>query len=628
MIRIKYIKNIGIAISCIVFQAAAWSQMGIGISVPHNSAGLEISASNKGLLIPRVALLGPSDGSTIPFGAPAGLLVFNTNAAMAGGGGVGFYYNANEGNPGFRNWVKMQTGLSDAATWNLSGNAGISAATHFLGTTDNTPLVFANGDFQAGNIRKIGFLIPQEYSYYFSRSASKLTATAHFCVGIGSDATGGNNIDDARIGIGRRANFDIGSLNKGSFSVAIGDSALTSYRRANGAVLIGKNAGKLAEYANENTGIGFDVLKNTVAELNTGFGSSALRDVIGEFVNIGVGNAGFLNVAFGYSALQNGTTIQRNVAVGSETGGIVFSSLQLVGNIMVGAEGLKGSTAMGTAANMNYNVAIGYKALANARTANNNVTIGNEAMLGCGTCTNNVALGFKAMTGLSSGTQNTVAGASAAAILTTGGLNTAAGTGSLGGVTTGSFNTAIGFLAYPTGNFSNSTVIGYFRNVAADNQVRFGNTAVTSIGGQVGWTALSDARAKTHIQEDVPGIEFIGQLNPVSYRFNRTDIDQLTGMDALRARYRLSDEKQDDAIHTGLEAQKVFAALQKFGVVSDLVDVPETKEGLYGIRYGLMVVPLVKTIQKQQELIDHIQRQIEESEKLLSTIHIMNAALK
>lgn len=597
-----------------------FAQMGIGVSTPHASAGLEILSSNKGLLIPRVSLVGPSDGSTIPFGAPAGLWVYNTNAAMAGGGGVGFYYNANEGTPGFRNWVKMQTGISNAATWNFSGNPGINSTNHFLGTTDNEPLVFAYGDIQAENIRKVGFLIPQEYSYYFNRSASKLSATAHFCVGIGTNATAGNNVDDARIGIGTRANFDIGSLNRGDFSVAIGDSALANYQRANGAVLIGKNAGKLAEFASENTGIGFDVLKNSVAELNTAFGSSALREVVGEFENIGVGNGGFLNVAFGYNALRTGTFIQRNTAVGSEAGGTVFANPQLIGNIAIGAEAFKGSTAGGIAANMNHNIAVGFNALGNARMANNNVSIGNEAMLACGTCNHNVAVGNKAMTGLSIGTQNTAVGASAAVALTTGGLNTAAGTSSLGGVTTGSFNTAIGFLAYPVGNYSNSMVIGFLRNVDADNQVRFGNTSVSSIGGQVAWTALSDERAKTDIHEDVPGLALLQQLKPVTYHLNRVEIEKHNHIDDLRTQYWLPSVIADNQIHTGLEAQKLEEAILKSGVNFNLVDRPQNKDGLYGIRYELLVVPLVKTIQEQQAVIKTLEIQIAESEKLLMQI--------
>lgn len=70
---------------------------------PNASAMLDISSSNKGLLIPRVYLSSLVDDATIPSPATS-LLVYNTNANLAKG--VGFYYNA--GTPGSPNWQPMQ----------------------------------------------------------------------------------------------------------------------------------------------------------------------------------------------------------------------------------------------------------------------------------------------------------------------------------------------------------------------------------------------------------------------------------------------------------------------------------------------------------------------------------------
>jgi hypothetical protein len=53
------------------------AQTGIGTPNPHPSAKLEVSATNKGFLPPRVTLISVTDVSTVP--APAtGLLVYNT----------------------------------------------------------------------------------------------------------------------------------------------------------------------------------------------------------------------------------------------------------------------------------------------------------------------------------------------------------------------------------------------------------------------------------------------------------------------------------------------------------------------------------------------------------------------
>ena len=72
----------------------------IGISdetfTPHSSAGLEIKFSDKGLLIPRVSLLGFNDTTTIPNPIKS-LLVYNTNQYL----GEGFYFFNGE------NWVPL-----------------------------------------------------------------------------------------------------------------------------------------------------------------------------------------------------------------------------------------------------------------------------------------------------------------------------------------------------------------------------------------------------------------------------------------------------------------------------------------------------------------------------------------
>jgi hypothetical protein len=69
----------------------AQNNVGIGVSNPDPSAVLELKASNKGLLIPRLPLISVTDIVTVP--APAtSVLVYNTNPTITGGTGLGFYY--------------------------------------------------------------------------------------------------------------------------------------------------------------------------------------------------------------------------------------------------------------------------------------------------------------------------------------------------------------------------------------------------------------------------------------------------------------------------------------------------------------------------------------------------------
>lgn len=70
---------------------SVFSQVGIGTEYPEPSAALEILASNKGILIPRVSLQSITDQTTISGTLINGLLVFNTS-------------NQNTLQPGFYYW--------------------------------------------------------------------------------------------------------------------------------------------------------------------------------------------------------------------------------------------------------------------------------------------------------------------------------------------------------------------------------------------------------------------------------------------------------------------------------------------------------------------------------------------
>ncbi|MCX7650741.1 MAG: hypothetical protein N2050_09350 [Flavobacteriales bacterium] len=81
------------AVILVIAQECLFAQ-GVGVntdgSAPDGSAILDVKASDKGLLVPRVSLTAVTSAS--PITAPAsGLLVFNTNASVTGGSGVGFY---------------------------------------------------------------------------------------------------------------------------------------------------------------------------------------------------------------------------------------------------------------------------------------------------------------------------------------------------------------------------------------------------------------------------------------------------------------------------------------------------------------------------------------------------------
>ncbi len=113
----------------------AFAQIGINTNSPDASSALDITATDKGLLIPRVTLTSDLN-SPSPVTSPAtGLLVFNTGANQT----VGLYFWDGS------KWNLFNAGSASTDYWNLSGNAGTSPGTNFLGTTDNQDLaVYTN----------------------------------------------------------------------------------------------------------------------------------------------------------------------------------------------------------------------------------------------------------------------------------------------------------------------------------------------------------------------------------------------------------------------------------------------------------------------------------------------------
>ncbi len=68
------------------------AQVGIGTTTPDSSSILDITSTDKGILVPRISLVAITNLTT-PINTPAiGLLIWNTNATVTGGNGIGFYF--------------------------------------------------------------------------------------------------------------------------------------------------------------------------------------------------------------------------------------------------------------------------------------------------------------------------------------------------------------------------------------------------------------------------------------------------------------------------------------------------------------------------------------------------------
>ncbi len=124
-------------------------KISVTASVANADAILEIESSNKGFLLPRLALV-----STI-LSAPLnnfvkGMMVYDTATINDITPGV-YYCDGTK-------WIKSTAGSVITNNWNTFGNTGTTAGTNFIGTTDNKDVVFKTNSFERVRITKDGWV--------------------------------------------------------------------------------------------------------------------------------------------------------------------------------------------------------------------------------------------------------------------------------------------------------------------------------------------------------------------------------------------------------------------------------------------------------------------------------------
>lgn len=124
----KFTYSVAIA-ATLLASSNTFAQQGFGTNTPHRSAAVEIKSSNKGLLIPRIALTDLESSSPI-IGTPQNsLLIYNTVTNLEENLVQGYYFwkadevDANGNSVGTAGeWIPFATGNSVA---NLSGANGV-----------------------------------------------------------------------------------------------------------------------------------------------------------------------------------------------------------------------------------------------------------------------------------------------------------------------------------------------------------------------------------------------------------------------------------------------------------------------------------------------------------------------
>jgi hypothetical protein len=285
--------------------------VGIGTTIPHTSAKLEVSSTTQGILVPRM-----NSVQRTAISSPAtGLLVFDTDNNSF------WFYNGTS-------W----SNLSLAGTaWQLTGNTGTDTSINFIGTADNRPLKFKINNQRAGLIGINGNIFWGLGSGNNSVGASNNiaiganTLSNNFSpetIAIGAFALNNNSSGDHNTAIGSHAlennttgilntafgNYSLWSKTTGSSNTAIGADVLVSNLRGTRNTAVGTNAMFYDTTGNDNTTLGFRGLFNNLnGSRNTAIGTDALL----------MNTTGNNNLALGYKADVSLNNLQNASAIGT-----------------------------------------------------------------------------------------------------------------------------------------------------------------------------------------------------------------------------------------------------------------------------------------------------------------------
>lgn len=428
---------------------ATWASaqsVGVGTTSPDPSALLELKATDKGFLPPRMT---GAQKILIPSPKP-GLMIYQTD------GITGLYiYNG-------VSW--SVAGAAAGNSWSVNGNAGTLPASNFIGTTDNQPLKFRVNNLAAGEINPASANVA--FGYHSMESIQ--SGAQNTAVGFNSLAKNISGHDNTAIGLaalysnttgGQNSAFGTGVLasnTSGDLNVGTGVNSLTNNISGNGNIAIGAYTLNFNQSGYQNVAMGTH---------------ASYSNVSGNYI-----------VAIGDSALFH-NTMSSNMAIGSKA---LFGNSTGVSNTAVGGQSLYNNTvgsqntAVGRVAMFNnisgiQNIAVGYQALKTNQSGNRNSAIGFQSLLFNTIGSDNTGLGFGSLANTTAD-GNTGIGSSALLNNTSGISNTAVGTNALATNVTGSSNTAIGDGAdiYGT-NYTNATAVGANAQVACSNCLVLGS---------------------------------------------------------------------------------------------------------------------------------------------------------
>ncbi len=231
----------------------------------------------------------------------------------------------------------------------------------------------------------------------------------------------------------------------------------------------------------------------------------------------------------------------------------------------------------------------------------NNIRMGNSTTMNAiSSGTNNAAFGVEALGNCSSGSRNFAYGYAALFSVSSGGSNIAMGDATGYNVTSGSNNLLFGQNAGRTGYQSPYQSIAGV--TSGSNQIHMGNESHSTARIQISWTVNSDERDKTDITPINVGLDFVKQLNPVTYRWDkRSSYEDRTP----------TGENKLEELTLGFLAQEVEEVEKSYGYdvanKTNLVVDRDIEQDHYGITYEKMIPILTKAIQELEARVKELE---------------------
>ena len=411
-----------------------------------------------------------------------------------------------------------------------------------------------------------------------------------------------------------------GTIDAANYNVGLGVDVFAALTSADNNVAVGFAAGTALTTGNNNTFVGANAGDaNTTGSSNSGIGKNALGATTTGIKNSALGHAALLanttasdNVAMGWSALTANTTGTANTAVGTSalaantTGEYNDASgfSALTANTTGSYNTAHGANALATNTGGSSNTAVGYAAMYasnNGTLVVRNTAVGHTALYQA-TADDNSAFGYAALRVQTTGSRNTAIGNQAGYAVTTGTDNTFLGLNAALTLTTGARNTVIGRSANTGATTNDTIVIGYNVSQAGNGYVSMGSGGTTVYipltGSTTSWSATSDERLKTNVGNFNVGLDFINNLNPITFNWKKKgEVDS-----TLTSVYEENSEDfvrgWDNSTHVGFLAQAIKEQVDAFNLPNGVKLWQEDSDGIQGVADGELIPMFVNAIKE------------------------------